>query len=66
MDRFEDSKMREALKQVKENSKYIIEYIAYAAKMNRTYYEELLRQSFTEQQALDLVKMHGLPLFPGK
>jgi len=43
----------------KENSKYLIEMLNLMAKNNRTYFELLISQGFTEEQALELLKYQG-------
>lgn len=64
LDNNKSKEFQEALAQIKENSKYMIEYIVYVAKTNRSYYEELLKQGFSQKEALELVKVQGLGLMP--
>jgi hypothetical protein len=49
----------------KENSKYLIEILNMMAKNNRTYYELLIQNGFTEEQAFELLK-HQRFLGPGR
>jgi len=48
--------------QLKEGSRYLIEVTNSISVVNRSYYESLIERGFSEQQALELVKVHGLSL----
>ena len=54
-----------AMQDMIDNIDVFINYAGTAAKLNKVYYEELLHQGFTETQALELVKVHGMPVTPG-
>lgn len=54
--------LRTAIQQMKDNSKYMIECISIIAHLNRAYYESLITQGFTEDQALRLTAEQGLSL----
>ncbi len=49
-----------AIKEAKENEKYMIEAIILFAKQNRCYYEELIRNGFAKEEALKLTIAHGM------
>lgn len=59
------NEMDKALREVKENSKYIIETMFTFSKINRTYYEALLAQGFSKDQALELVKAQVSTMMQG-
>lgn len=53
---------REALLDVKEQMPEIIATISVTAKILKTYFEELVNAGFSEQQALEIVKAHGIDI----
>jgi len=56
----EDMTLAQLLAKLKEDSKYLIEITGFVARMNRSYYEALLFQGFSEEQALEMVLAQGL------
>ena len=60
------AKLKEGLKSFAENLKVYTDYQKTVAKLIRNYYQELVKNNFTEEQALELVKAHGfMPLNKG-
>ena len=57
------SDMGDLIKGLKEDSKHFIELSFSLAKFNRSYYEGLLEQGFTEEQAFELVKTYLIAMF---
>ncbi len=53
---------REALEELKSNSSFMIEVAFSIAKFNRAYFEALVDQGFSEEEALELLKVHGINL----
>ncbi len=58
----DSDEMREMVGRLKENSRYMIEVVASIAKTNRAYYEECISQGFSAEEALELVKVHGITM----
>lgn len=61
---FEDSELRRlefdnSLKELAEGLPMMLSFISNQAKLVRGYYVELIKQGFTESQAIDIVKIHG-------
>lgn len=50
------AKIREDQESIKKNFKHVIEAQAQIAHVNRAYYESLIFQGFTEEQAIRLVE----------
>lgn len=52
----------EAIKSLTDNSKYFISFANHIAHLNRAYYESLVKQGFSNEEAFELVVCHGLNL----
>jgi hypothetical protein len=61
-----DNDSAKALRQIRENEKFTIEAVIVIAKMNWQYFQELKGRGFAEDQALELVKAHGMNMYGGK
>ena len=60
-----DPNLRQAFEHMLDNEGVMIETIEMFAKFNRTYYQELLRQGFNQEQALRIVIGTGYTLMGG-
>ena len=51
------SEMRDALKMILENMDELLELDEVKSKIRKNYYDHLIKQGFSEQQALEIVKV---------
>lgn len=56
------SDIYQEVQKLKEEEKHYIELVVILAKLNTTYFEELLRRGFSEESALKLLMAHGFRL----
>lgn len=60
MDIFDKLKMETAIKDMWEVMDHQIKFYEVQSKMLREYYNALIKEGFTNEQALELVKNHGI------
>lgn len=60
MDIFKNLQIEMAIKELKANLPSMIEFGKLAAKQHKAYYDSLVKEGFTENQAIEIVKKHGL------
>jgi len=56
------SNIYQEIQKLKEQERHYIELVVILAKLNTTYFEELLRRGFSEDAALKLLVAHGFKL----
>lgn len=61
----DENEMDKALHEMKENSRHMIEAMFAFARINRAFFEALLAQGFSQEQALELVKAQVLTMLQG-
>ena len=59
MDIFKNLQMEMAIKELKSNLPTMIEYSKIVAKQLKAYHEALVKEGFTEDQALEITIRHG-------
>lgn len=58
----QEASLFQMIEDLKKLSKHFISFSAHVAHYNRSYYENLIAQGFTEEQALELTLCHGMNL----
>lgn len=58
----ENIQQKEAINELKMSLPSIIESISLSVKIQKAYFEELVNSGFTEEQALGIVKAHGVDI----
>ncbi len=56
------SDIAQEIKRLKENERHYIELVVILAKLNTSYFQELLHRGFAEDAALKLLMAHGFKL----
>lgn len=59
-----EDEMRRMAKKIRDSDPLLIEWVVHIARMNRRYYEELVRNGFEHEDAMVLVIEHGMTLRP--